>query len=141
LVEFLLLWYAPCKQLFCRHVLPVYVVLAKLPTTHLLTSELAFLLRLASPPQACRQHVLGGSSLLQKRSYRVLSYLVSSRPEWLQAHLVQVLELLLLGSAAALSPAKRYRLRWVTQNVLASCCCFILLTLQQVVWCLCCLAA
>jgi hypothetical protein len=61
--------------------------------------------------QVCRQHVLGGSSLLQKRSYRVLSYLVASRPQWLQAHLGQVLELLLLGSAAALSPAKRYRLR------------------------------
>jgi hypothetical protein len=81
-------------------------------------SPLLFFCRL----QACRQHVLGGSSLLQKRSYRVLSYLAASRPEWLAAHLVPVLELLLLGSATALSPAKRYRLRWVyLQELLLAC--------------------
>lgn len=61
--------------------------------------------------QVCQQHVLGGSSLLQKRAYRVLSYLASSRPEWLKAHLQQMLELLMLASAVALSPAKRYRMR------------------------------
>ncbi|WIA32410.1 hypothetical protein OEZ86_003236 [Tetradesmus obliquus] len=67
---------------------------------------------------ACRQHVLGGSSLLQKRCYRVLDYLAAARPQWLQAHLGQLLELLLLGSAAALSPAKRYRLRCLQPLIL-----------------------
>ncbi|WIA12282.1 hypothetical protein OEZ85_012341 [Tetradesmus obliquus] len=67
---------------------------------------------------ACRQHVLGGSSLLQKRCYRVLAYLAAARPQWLQAHLGQLLELLLLGSAAALSPAKRYRLRCLQPLIL-----------------------
>jgi hypothetical protein len=62
-------------------------------------------------PQVCQQHVLGGSSLLQKRSYRVLAYLAGSRPDWLKTHLQQMLELMLLSSAVALSPAKRYRLR------------------------------
>lgn len=57
--------------------------------------------------------MLGGSPLLQKRAYRVLSYLAASRPEWLTSHLQQMLELMLLASAVALSPAKRYRLRWV----------------------------
>ncbi|KAF8071289.1 uhpC [Scenedesmus sp. PABB004] len=67
---------------------------------------------------ACRAHVLGGASLLQKRSYRVLAYLAASRPAWLVAHLAAVLELLLLGSAAALSPAKRYRLRCLRPLIL-----------------------
>lgn len=62
-------------------------------------------------PQVCQQHVLGGSCLLQKRAYRVLAYLAGSRPDWLKANLQKMLELMLLASAAALSPAKRYRLR------------------------------
>jgi hypothetical protein len=61
--------------------------------------------------QVCQQHVLGGSSLLQKRCYRVLAYLAGSRPEWLKSHLQQMLELMMLASAVALSPAKRYRLK------------------------------
>ena len=41
----------------------------------------------------------------------MLAYLASARPDWLKGHLQQMLELMLLASAVALSPAKRYRLR------------------------------
>jgi hypothetical protein len=73
-------------------------------------------------PQVCQQHVLGGSSLLQKRSYRVLAYLAGARPDWLKAHLQLMLELMLLASAVALSPAKRYRLRCAKDRGLSYCC-------------------
>eukprot|EP00775_Hariotina_reticulata_P011429 gene11429-11575_t len=64
-----------------------------------------------------QQHVLGGVPLLQKRCYRVLCYITTSRPDWLSSNLAAVLELLLKGSATALSPAKRYRLRLVDEGL------------------------
>ena len=50
---------------------------------------------------------------LQKNSYKVLAYICERRPTYLRAHLQELLELLLAGTTASLSAAKRYRLRWV----------------------------
>jgi hypothetical protein len=61
---------------------------------------------------AARPLVLGdGDTLLQKKGYKVLATLAERRPGWRGRHLGPLLELCLRASPAAVSSAKRYRLR------------------------------
>ena len=48
---------------------------------------------------------------IQKKSYKIMAYVCESRPDFVVPHAQAVVEVLLGGGSAALSAAKRYRLR------------------------------
>ena len=48
---------------------------------------------------------------VQKRAYKLLTYILEERQDFALAHFQDILDSLLLGVASSMSAAKRYRLR------------------------------
>ena len=48
---------------------------------------------------------------MQKRAYKLLTYILEERQDFALAHFQDILDSLLLGVASSMSAAKRYRLR------------------------------
>lgn len=55
---------------------------------------------------------------IQKKAYKILAYMCESRPDFVQPHFQGVLQVLLEGTATAVSAAKRYRLRCLKAAIL-----------------------
>ena len=60
----------------------------------------------------------GKDPAIQKKSYKILAYLCESRLDFVQPHFQEVLQVLLQGTATAVSAAKRYRLRCLKAAIL-----------------------
>ncbi|KAJ9506030.1 hypothetical protein QJQ45_002495 [Haematococcus lacustris] len=90
-----------------------FTELALALATGLEDASLGTLLKVAKPSLLDTKE-----AALQKKGYKVLSYLVCSRPTFLRTHLGEVLSLVVGGATCSLSAAKRYRLRCLQPLIL-----------------------
>lgn len=56
---------------------------------------------------------------VQKKAYKVFSYLASLRPDFVELHFEQLLDVAVTGAATAVSAAKRYRLNFLRAVMLS----------------------